>query len=313
MADECQQMTPDAPSRWLASIKINLFLHINGKIHEGTFRGYHELQTYFQRLDYGDELTFEITSEPIITVQWREGAESVAMKPVHEHDDLIYRAAALLQEIASAQRRPRRGVRITLTKNTPVGGGLGGGSSAAATTLLALNQCWDIHLPLTDLASLACQLGADVPFFLHETNAWAEGIGDRILPYPSPVAGKWFLIIVPDTRSYTAQGFAHPQLIRNETKFEPADLIDQWQISGYNAFEAVSLLENPVIAACDKALRNAAGFSRLTGSGACLFSLMKNHAEAQQVADILIRDLPQIQRIIIAQALPNKQAGKHEI
>ena len=306
-------MTTDTPSRWLAPVKINLFLHINGKIPEGTFRGYHELQTYFQRLDYGDELTFELTSAPTISVQWLEGAESIALKPVNEHDDLIYRAAALLQEAASAQRRPLRGARITLTKNTPVGGGLGGGSSAAATTLLALNQLWDINLPLTDLVPLACQLGADIPFFLYETNAWAEGIGDRIMPYPSPVAGKWFLIVVPATRTLTAQGFAHPKLIRNEAKFEPADLIDQWQKSGYNAFEAVALSEDPAIAACDKALRGAAGFSRLTGSGACLFSPMKNHADAQQVADILTRNTPQIQRVIIARALPDKRAGKHEI
>lgn len=306
-------MTQDRPTRWLAPVKINLFLHINGRISEGTFRGYHELQTYFQRLDYGDELAFELISEPNISIQWQEGAESIALKPLDEHDDLIYRAATLLQDAAVAQGHPRRGARIKLIKNTPVGGGLGGGSSAAATTLLALNQLWGIHLPLKDLVPLGCQLGADVPFFLYETNAWAEGIGDRITPYPSPVAGKWFLIVVPDTRTLTAQGFAHPKLIRNEIKSEPADIVGQWQESAYNVFEAVALAEDPAISACDNALRNATGFSRLTGSGACLFSPMKNHADAQQVADILMRDIPQIQRVIIAQALPDKPAGKHGI
>ncbi len=299
-------MITDAPTQWLAPVKINLFLHINGKIPEGTFRGYHELQTYFQRLDYGDYLTFECIEEPTISVQWLEGDESVALKPVQERNDLIYRAAALLQEAASARGLPRQGVRITLTKNTPVGGGLGGGSSAAATTLLALNQLWEISLPLAELLPLACQLGADVPFFLYETNAWAEGIGDRITPYPSPVAGKWFLIVVPKTRTLTAQGFAHPKLIRNEAKVVPSDLAEHWNKSSYNAFEACAIAEDPAIAACDKALRNATGFSRLTGSGACLFSPVENHATAQQVADILIQDTLQIQRIIIARALPDK-------
>ena len=35
--------------------KLNLFLHINGQRADG----YHTLQTVFQLLDYGDELTFD--------------------------------------------------------------------------------------------------------------------------------------------------------------------------------------------------------------------------------------------------------------
>jgi 4-diphosphocytidyl-2-C-methyl-D-erythritol kinase len=301
-------MSVEAPLRLLAPVKINLFLHINGKIAEGVFRGYHALQTYFQRLDYGDELAFEPLEASTIKVQWMPGDESTESSPVDEHDDLIYRAAILLQEAAAAQGHSRRGARITLTKNTPVGGGLGGGSSAAATTLLALNHIWAVQLPQTALISLARQLGADVPFFLYETNAWAEGIGDLITPYPSPVAEQWFLIVVPDTRINTAQGFAHPNLIRNETKLDPKHVIDCWQESGYNAFEAVAIAEDPAIMACHQALRQATGFSRLTGSGACLFSPVKTHASALQVADILTRNVPQVQRVIVTRALPDTRA-----
>ncbi|WP_298220163.1 4-(cytidine 5'-diphospho)-2-C-methyl-D-erythritol kinase [Halothiobacillus sp.] len=305
-------MTPDAPSRWLAPVKVNLFLHINGKIPEGAFRGYHELQTYFQRLDYGDELTFEHTCEPDISVQWQEGAESIALKPTNECDDLIYRAAALLQETAVTQRHSLRGARITLTKNTPVGGGLGGGSSAAATTLLALNQLWGVHLPLMELVKLARELGADVPFFLYQTNAWAEGIGDRITPYPSPVATQWFVLVVPNTRVMTANCFAHPDLIRNEVKSKPDELVNHWQQSGYNAFESIAHAENANIAACHQALRQATGFSRMTGSGSSLFSPVTSLAEAEHTAIILARDTEQIQRVIIAKALPDSPIAHHE-
>lgn len=305
-------MTQGAPFRWPAPVKINLFLHINGKIPEGTFRGYHELQTYFQRLDYGDELTFELTSEPNITVPWQEGAESIALKPTNERNDLIYRAAALLQETAVAQGHPRQGARITLTKNTPVGGGLGGGSSAAATTLLALNRLWGVHLSLMDLVTLARELGADVPFFLYETNAWAEGIGDRITPYPSPVATQWFVIVVPNTRVMTAKGFAHPDLIRNEVRSNPDELVHHWQKSGYNAFESIALTEDTTIAACHQVLRQATGFSRMTGSGACLFSSVATLAEAERAATILARDTQQIQRVIIAKSLPDSPVNTHE-
>jgi hypothetical protein len=39
----------------LAPAKLNLFLHITGRRADG----YHELQTLFQLLDYGDELSFD--------------------------------------------------------------------------------------------------------------------------------------------------------------------------------------------------------------------------------------------------------------
>ena len=169
-----------ARSRWLAPVKINLFLHINGQIRAGRYRGYHELQTYFQRLAYGDELLFERIDGPELTVTWQPGEESVAMQPARMAEDLVYRAAALLQQNAIERGLSCPGARIALIKNTPVGGGLGGGSSAAATTLLALNQLWAVNLSRPELIELAEQLGADVPFFLHQTNAWAEGIGDRL-------------------------------------------------------------------------------------------------------------------------------------
>lgn len=305
------------PTRWLSPIKINLFLHINGTIDSVSHRGYHALQTYMQRLDYGDELTFECNHEcshkpsiqaPGITVQWQEGEADTALKPANMHDDLIYRAAVLLQTTAIALGLPPQGAGITLIKNTPVGGGLGGGSSAAATTLMALNQLWGVHLSLAALTKLAIQLGADVPFFLHNTNAWAEGIGDQITPYPSPVSDKWFVIIVPDTYALTAQGYAHPKLNRHEARRAPESTMTQWQTNAYNAFEAPLLADNPTLLACHEALWRNTGFSRLTGSGACLFSLIQSKERAEQVAAKLMRETPEIQRIIIAKACADQTA-----
>lgn len=42
-------------TRWPSPAKLNLFLYINGR----TENGYHELQTLFQFLNYGDELTIK--------------------------------------------------------------------------------------------------------------------------------------------------------------------------------------------------------------------------------------------------------------
>ena len=122
-------MTPDLilPS----PAKLNLFLHIVGRRDDG----YHELQTLFQFLDYGDELSFTLTSgEPGVRL-----AESVP--GVDDEDNLIIRAARALLERAQGDLPA---VTIGITKRLPMGGGLGGGSSNAATTLLGLNYLWQI-------------------------------------------------------------------------------------------------------------------------------------------------------------------------
>ncbi len=56
------------PTHWPSPAKLNLFLYITGQRADG----YHELQTLFQFLDFGDELTItanqsgEITLTPAI-------------------------------------------------------------------------------------------------------------------------------------------------------------------------------------------------------------------------------------------------------
>ena len=48
----------------LSPAKLNLFLHITGRRENG----YHELQTLFQLLNYGDNMTFDCRDDGDITV-----------------------------------------------------------------------------------------------------------------------------------------------------------------------------------------------------------------------------------------------------
>src|SRR3989338_10411862 len=139
-----------------APAKINLFLHILGK----NPNGYHQLQTIFQLLDWGDTLTFEILPHPQI-----ELISDNMPTPLEEN--LVYRAAKLLQETYPVSQ----GIRIHLDKQLPTGAGLGGGSSDAGATLRALNQLWNLQLPLATLMSLGVRLGAAVPVFVLNHNA----------------------------------------------------------------------------------------------------------------------------------------------
>ena len=149
----------------LAPAKLNLFLHIVGRRNDG----YHLLQSAFQLIDWCDSLTLTRTSSNRI-------ARTNPIPGIAEGNDLVVRAATLLQRECNVTM----GVEITLNKELPVGAGLGGGSSDAASTLIGLNHLWNLGLSRPELMALGLKLGADVPFFIHGSNAFVEGIGEVI-------------------------------------------------------------------------------------------------------------------------------------
>jgi len=154
----------------------------------GNANGFHDLQTVFQFLDFGDKLRFCVRADG----QLRRITD---VPGVPEAEDLIIRAARLLQTETGCTQ----GVEIHIEKNLPMGGGLGGGSSDAATTLVALNDLWQLDLGEDRLAALGLQLGADVPVFVRGRAAWAEGVGEKLEPVILPQ--PWFVVLVPEIRS----------------------------------------------------------------------------------------------------------------
>ncbi len=247
---------------WPAPAKLNLFLHITGRRADG----YHLLQTAFQFLDYGDTLNIQVTDVPKITL-------SPLLPGVAEHDNLIIRAAELLQKAAHIQK----GARIYLNKKLPMGGGLGGGSSDAATTLVALNQQWRCQLSEDELAELALQLGADVPVFVRGRAAWAEGIGEQLTPISPPE--PWYLVVIPDCQVSTSEIFSASELTRD---CEPIKISGFLSKEGSNVCEAVVKRRYPAVA---EALDWLAQYAepKMTGTGACVFASFETAAKAQQI------------------------------
>nr|MCH9743763.1 4-(cytidine 5'-diphospho)-2-C-methyl-D-erythritol kinase [Gammaproteobacteria bacterium] len=161
-----------------APAKLNLFLHVLRKRDDG----YHDIQTVFQFIDVSDQLSFRLRNDADICLTPR-------LMGLATRDNLIYKAATLLQQHAGCER----GVDILFEKNIPMGAGLGGGSSDAATTLIALNKIWNLNLVETELLQLARKLGADVPIFVHGRTSWAEGVGDEFTPILLPQ--PWYLVL----------------------------------------------------------------------------------------------------------------------
>ncbi len=251
---------------WPAPAKLNLMLHIMGQRQDN----YHLLQTVFQFIDFSDLLDFNIRDDTVISCQsdWQGVAEA---------DDLIVRAAKILQQESDCQL----GADINLKKKIPAGGGLGGGSSDAATTLVALNHLWDIELSVDQLADLGLKLGADVPVFIHGQAAWAEGVGELLTPIEAEEL--WYLVIHPDCFVSTQEVFNSPDLTRNTPVSRMCDFLE---VGGHNDCEFVVRNLYPQVADSLDWLGQFAD-ARMTGTGACIFAGFGKQQQAESVYEKL--------------------------
>ncbi|HLT03753.1 MAG TPA: 4-(cytidine 5'-diphospho)-2-C-methyl-D-erythritol kinase [Pseudomonas sp.] len=254
-----------------APAKLNLFLHILGRRPDG----YHELQTLFQFLDHGDELGFRRRADGAIRLH-----TEIAGVP---HDsNLIVRAARRLQELSGT----RQGADIWLDKRLPMGGGIGGGSSDAATTLVGLNHLWGLNWSEEQLAELGLTLGADVPVFVRGRAAFAEGVGERLIPVDPEE--PWYLVLAPQVSVSTAEIFSDPELTRDTPPITVRSLPEG---GGHNDCQPVvekrySEVRNALI------LLNNFVPAKMTGTGACVFGSFPNRQEADKVSRQLPATLP---------------------
>ncbi|MEL7652754.1 MAG: 4-(cytidine 5'-diphospho)-2-C-methyl-D-erythritol kinase [Stutzerimonas stutzeri] len=254
-----------------APAKLNLMLHITARRADG----YHELQTLFQFLDYGDELVLRPREDGQIRL--------LTELPGVDHDsNLIVRAARLLQRESGCAL----GADIQLTKRLPMGGGIGGGSSDAATTLVGLDHLWNTRLGEDRLAELGLNLGADVPVFVRGRAAFAEGVGERLQPVDLPE--PWFLVIAPQVSVSTAEIFADPELTRNTPAITVRSLLAG---GGHNDCQPVVEKRYPEVRNA-LSLLNKFVQARMTGTGACVFGSFPNEGEADKVRRQLPATLP---------------------
>ena len=252
-------------SYWPAPAKLNLFLRITGRRPDG----YHELQTVFRLLDWGDEVRLRVRDDG--EVKRLHGARGVA-----ESDDLVVRAARLLQQHAGCAL----GADVAVDKRIPMGGGLGGGSSDAATVLVALNHLWRLDLDEDSLAALGGQLGADVPVFVRGRSAWAEGVGERLSPIHLP--RRHYVVLDPREQVPTAVLFQAPELTRNAPRATISSFVSGATVE--NAFEPVVRARYPRVAAA-LAWLGGFGTARLSGTGGCVFLELRSLARAHAIAE----------------------------
>ena len=276
-----------------SSAKINLTLEVLSR----RVDGYHLLRSVVHSIGLWDTLYFEFGIGPGFSL--RSNWPSLMTE-----DNLCLQAARAWTEAAAA-KTPQRfaGVRITLNKTIPLGGGLGGGSGNAAATLLALNSQYQNLLEREELENIALQLGADVPFFLQGGCALMEGIGEKLTPMPAQKA--WAVLICPPFHANTAKVFhtfdeIAPAGKSSSTSDEMKHVLEAGQLKSIG-----SLLKNDLIKASANSLfdpenaikvllaHKALGAS-MSGSGSTVFGLYKAKRQAQdarsQIAEMLDDD-----------------------
>ncbi|XBC38868.1 MAG: 4-(cytidine 5'-diphospho)-2-C-methyl-D-erythritol kinase [Buchnera aphidicola (Melaphis rhois)] len=257
---------------WFSPAKINLFLYITNVRKDG----YHNIQTLFQLLNYGDTIYITPNNSGKIKLLTH-------MPHISYSQNTMIHAAKLLKRKAQylINHSLPLGVNISIKKNIPIGGGLGGGSSNAATILLVLNKLWNIKFKLSTLIKLGEQIGSDVPVFITGKTSIAEGTGNIL--YPIKTKKKWYLISYPKIKISTKKVFSHPKLKRNSKKKCITLLL---KMPFKNDCEPLITKKFRKIKKLITWLSKYAP-SRITGTGSCVFSEFNSKQDANKILSIL--------------------------
>lgn len=271
-----------------APCKINLGLRIRGRRPDG----YHMINSIFYPL-----------AQPCDLLELAPGEEST-LKVSFSDPTLDCANNTLTRAYTIYKRHCGRtpGLVLHVRKGIPAGGGLGGGSSDAAALLKWLNALSPSPMDTRQLAQLALEVGADVPFFIYGCPCHVGGIGERISPLrcanfevlvvlvcPAPaVATSWAYARFDELTGPT--GATSDSLTRNFDKdndfFRFQSISDNYTLR-LSAATAVNDLEGVVFdvwpqLAAIKALLTAYGacVAGMSGSGSSVFGIFKKSRRA---------------------------------
>ena len=255
--------------------KVNLFLEVLGKRKDG----YHNVETILETVDLCDDIILKETKEGI------EIESDFPSLPLGR-ENLAYQAAFLLKKRLGIEK----GIQITINKRIPLASGLGGGSSNGASVLLGLNKLWDLDLSYEELLGLACEIGADVPFFLRKGRAVGRGRGDELQLLPQSPA-FYFVLVSPDFKVSTEWAYENLKNLTKEAQSIKIILsalksgkITKIGNSLYNRVEEVVIPKHPLIARIkERLLELGARGTLMSGSGSSVFGLADDKKSAEEI------------------------------
>lgn len=258
------------PHREIAAAKLNLALHVRGKLADGR----HAIETIFAFCTDGDRLSAEPADELALDIAGPFAAELDG-----GDDNLVLRAGRALIESTGVTA----GARIVLTKRLPVASGIGGGSADAAAALRLLTSMWGTDP--ADAMAVAPKLGSDVPACLLSLPCRGTGAGDVIESIAGfGASGTPVLLVNPRVQLSTAEVFARWDGIDRGP-------LGDWR-EGRNDLEEAAIALVPQISAILAWLwaQDGVDFVRMSGSGATCFALFKSDEQCERAAEAVPRE-----------------------
>ena len=250
--------------------KINLGLNVV----ERRSDGYHNLETVFCAVPIQDALEVHAMEPDFPSgVDCDLKLTGISVEG-DEQRNLVVRAYQLLKQ--EFPKLPR--VHAHLYKEIPIQAGMGGGSSDGAAMLRLLNTHFELGLTTQQLVERAARLGADCPFFLLDGPAYAEGIGERLMPIELSLKGWYLGIVRPNIPVSTKEAFAlitpkRPALNCQDIVRRP---VEEWRQLLVNDFEGSVFAQYPEIGRIKEQLYElGAVYAAMTGSGSAVYGLFK--------------------------------------
>ncbi len=249
----------------MISLKAWAKINIGLKILDRREDGYHNIETTLATINLADFIRVEKTDANIVV-------ESTGLN-IPQNENSCYYAAELFKRKYGIQA----GVKISLIKNIPIGGGLGGGSSDAACVLKGMKTLFGLNITDEELIDLARQIGCDVPFFIKGGAAYARGRGDDLRYFKLPKTA--LLLYYPGYAISTKWAYEEYDKIILTLTPEADTITDKKKErrKGFelvNDFEKVVFQNHPDLLDVKVNLLVAGAFMvSLSGSGSCLFAM----------------------------------------
>jgi 4-diphosphocytidyl-2-C-methyl-D-erythritol kinase len=266
-----------------AYAKINLFLNVVNK----RFDGYHDLEMIMAPINLHDLLTFKKDNTGKITI-----TSDIEITSIIE-DNIVYKIAIFLQEDFQVSE----GAIIHIKKNIPIAAGLAGGSADAAATFRGLNKLWKLRLSLDDMAKLAINFGADIPFCIYNKLSIARGKGEELV-FINKKIKKPIILVNPNIKISTKDVFSKV----NEEDLEEVKITNMssaiynrnYELMArelHNSLEKIAFEMEPKIKEIKhKMIDLGLDGALMSGSGATVFGISKSKGKLNYVNKMMNDD-----------------------
>ena len=264
--------------------KVNIIL----KVLDRQPHGYHRIWSLMHTVALEDELVIRLNDDAREIHLECEGTTLPS-----DTNNLVYRAAQLVLNQAGVER----GLEILLRKRIPMGAGLGGGSSDAAATIAGLNGLLGLGWSIEQLKKVGAMLGSDIPFFFESPCAIIRGCGEEVLPLALR-GERWIVLVNPGFPIETKWAYECLSASRHGVPSLTEELTTLEVKKGLNWDDIIPLaendFENPIFRSFEtlgrvkrQLLDAGAEVSLLSGSGATVFGLFRQEAEAVRAQEMV--------------------------